>query len=314
MDRSSSLERLQETYLLLVQIRTWKKTMILVETIILLLFLYSAYTILTISIDMEMRHQSAGPRSPSLEVIRQGNEERQSYDLVYLKKPYKYYSQCEQDKNIYEKIMKAAPGRPGKFIDIGASNGERISNTKFFEESLKWKGICIEPNPEAYAELVKNRPDCINVNMGVGDRKGSMVFLKSSYPDNSAFREYASPQHIERLEKEGGYEEIIVEVDTLENILKIHDFYADRFDYLSLDCQGCSERFLKQVETKIIFDMISIEMNDYERNNHIVKQVLADNDYDHILDNCAWDFMYRHRSSRYPLPLRQKNAQIENKD
>jgi hypothetical protein len=55
--------------------------------------------------------------------------------------------------------------RGGMFIDVGAHDGEQFSNTYLLETRLGWGGICIEPNPDSFRELEKNRPksSCFNV-------------------------------------------------------------------------------------------------------------------------------------------------------
>ena len=42
---------------------------------------------------------------------------------------------------------------------MGALDGIKYSNTKFFEELLNWTGILIEPNPVMFNKLIKNRPN-----------------------------------------------------------------------------------------------------------------------------------------------------------
>ena len=44
------------------------------------------------------------------------------------------------------------------YLEIGAFDGIRESNTRFFDECLGWDGLLIEPNPKVYPHLVKSRP------------------------------------------------------------------------------------------------------------------------------------------------------------
>ena len=63
-------------------------------------------------------------------------------------------------------------------VEIGANDGLHMSNSYFFTETLGWRGLCIEPNPRVFVELLRNRPRCINVNAVVGrpaDFNGSTV-------------------------------------------------------------------------------------------------------------------------------------------
>src|SRR3972149_7086762 len=73
----------------------------------------------------------------------------------------KYYSQYQQDKWLYENIFKNNTN--GFFVDIGASDGIKFSNTYFFEKMLGWNGVCVEPLPDIYKRLIKNR-NCICIN------------------------------------------------------------------------------------------------------------------------------------------------------
>ena len=59
-----------------------------------------------------------------------------------------YYSQCQEDIYLNENIFKNK--KNGVYIELGALDGILYSNTKFFEDSLNWKGILIEPHPEKF--------------------------------------------------------------------------------------------------------------------------------------------------------------------
>ena len=56
------------------------------------------------------------------------------------------------------------------YIDVGANDPEIYSVTKLLYDKLGARGINIEPLPEAYKMLCSNRPDDINLNVGV-DKK-----------------------------------------------------------------------------------------------------------------------------------------------
>ena len=48
--------------------------------------------------------------------------------------------------------------KKGFFIEAGAYDGEMFSNTLYLERRLGWTGLLVEPNPDAFSELVlKNR-------------------------------------------------------------------------------------------------------------------------------------------------------------
>ncbi|MFF8380224.1 FkbM family methyltransferase [Streptomyces sp. NPDC015661] len=68
--------------------------------------------------------------------------------------------------------------RGGFFLDAGASDGVDASNTHLLETAYGWSGICVEPNPLLYAELVRNRR-CHRVNCCLYDRPGEVDFVEA---------------------------------------------------------------------------------------------------------------------------------------
>lgn len=54
---------------------------------------------------------------------------------------------------------------PGHFyVEIGGHDGMVLSNTRFFDEEMHWKGMLVEGNPETYPTMKRNRPDAISVH------------------------------------------------------------------------------------------------------------------------------------------------------
>ena len=49
-----------------------------------------------------------------------------------------FYSQYNQDEYIYNNFFKNKKDK-GFFLEIGADDGIRFSNCKFFEETLNWE-------------------------------------------------------------------------------------------------------------------------------------------------------------------------------
>ena len=71
-----------------------------------------------------------------------------------------YKSQIGQDKWVYSVI---GDKKKGYFIEIGAANGIDLSNTFFFEKTLQWDGICVEPNPNFKDELAELAPSILQL-------------------------------------------------------------------------------------------------------------------------------------------------------
>ena len=144
-----------------------------------------------------------------------------------------YFSQHGQDKFLNEQIFKGK--KSGIFLEVGAHDGISFSNTYFFEKNLNWKGICIEPIPEVFKELERNRR-CVCENVCIDDKEGKKFFLKCSgfiTEMYSGIVDYYDPRHQLRIDNEilefGGDKEIIeVNCTTLHEVLRrnnIREFY-----------------------------------------------------------------------------------------
>jgi FkbM family methyltransferase len=56
------------------------------------------------------------------------------------------------------------PEKPGFFVEAGANNGLRQSNSLYFEKYCGWRGLLIEPIPELAEECRRNRPRALVEN------------------------------------------------------------------------------------------------------------------------------------------------------
>ena len=182
-----------------------------------------------------------------------------------------YPSQFGQDKYMNEQFFKNK--RNGVFVDIGAFDGIIGSNTSFFENELGWTGICIEPIPEIFEKLQKNR-SCICIKGCIADSDGPGTFLQiCGIEVLSGLLAHYDPRHMARAERElrahwrnGTLEKTqdkkIIEVDcyTLETILTTYNIY--HIDYLSIDTEGNELSILKSIDfEKFDIDIIDVENN-----------------------------------------------------
>ena len=125
-----------------------------------------------------------------------------SFDPQYAPLVDGFYSQYGQDEFLNKKFFKDK--KNGFFIDIGAHNGIYFSNTYFFEKNLSWRGICIEPNPNRFKELLNNRPLSVCLNCCVSNYCGEASFLCiNGYSEmlSGLYLAYDS-EHLKRVEKE----------------------------------------------------------------------------------------------------------------
>lgn len=207
-----------------------------------------------------------------------------------------FYSQCGQDKFLYEKFFKNKTN--GVFVDIGAHDGITFSNTFFFKKHLGWKGLCVEPMPDIFAQLAKNR-SCICIEACIYDKSDTAKFLRVH--STSFWTEMLSgivdtydPKHLQRIALEisngkGFCEEITVHCYPLNTLLSLHNF--DHVDYLSLDTEGGELDILKSIDfEKFTIDVIDVE-NNYK--DPEFERFLKSKGYQKLAGNpCPFDEMY----------------------
>ena len=70
-----------------------------------------------------------------------------------------YFSQHGEDKILYEKYFSKFLLKDPIYFEAGALDGIKYSNTKFFEDTLGWSGLLVEPHPINYEQLKINRPN-----------------------------------------------------------------------------------------------------------------------------------------------------------
>ena len=65
----------------------------------------------------------------------------------------------------------------GTFLELGALDGVRYSNSYALDRQLGWKGVLIEASPPSYARLALNRPQQITVLAAVCDVNRTVHYL-----------------------------------------------------------------------------------------------------------------------------------------
>jgi len=175
-----------------------------------------------------------------------------------------YTSQVGQDKFLNENVFKNK--KNGIFVDIGAYDGISHSNSYYFEKNLNWSGICIEPLPNKFKELVSCR-NCKCINACVSKDEGNVKFFEVNGAPamlSGIVRNY-DPRHLERLnreiERDGGSCNVVeVSSMNINNILRQNNL--TKIDYLSLDTEGSELEILKSIDFDSFYiNAISVENN-----------------------------------------------------
>lgn len=196
------------------------------------------------------------------------------------------YSQLNQDLNVISFFNNK---NDLYFIDIGANDGKTLSNTFLLEKKYNWKGICSEPLPSAFKQLIKCRSVTCDNNAVFSKSGLSLEFSESElYSGITNFID----QWIEA--KKGN--QIIVKTITLQSLLD--NYNAPKIiQYLSLDTEGTELEILKSVDfSTYTFLYINLEHNYIEPRRSEMRTLLLNNGYLYKGEN-KWDDDYIHQST-----------------
>jgi FkbM family methyltransferase len=197
------------------------------------------------------------------------------------------YSQLGQDLDVLNLYSNK---RSGTFIEIGASDGIRLSNTYLLEQ-LGWKGICVEPIPEKFELLKKNRKS-INVNKAVYNVSGQDIkFTVAPYSFLSGITSEIDTFH----EVKNTGTTISVKTISLNDLIS-QSGLPTFIDYLSLDTEGSEYEILKALDfSKYKFGTIHVEHNFVMPKRQYIRSLLFSNGYRFLKQNRHDDY-YVHES------------------
>ena len=175
----------------------------------------------------------------------------------------------------------------GVYIELGALDGVLYSNTKFFEDSLKWTGILIEPHPEKFKLLQTNRPNNFLFNNLVSCHKEPLEFryFLDCHAAVSGVENTLSQHHFDVYfdsndsgNKALPQSKIFITPRTLTEIVK--ETNVKHIDLLSLDVEGHEYEVLKSWDFSIPIDIILLEtLGVQPEKDEQCRQVLMQNNY-----------------------------------
>lgn len=153
----------------------------------------------------------------------------------------KFYSQLGQDKYVIESVFKNK--KNGIFIEVGAHDGEFLSNTLTLEKYFNWSGVCVEPSTSS-SNIITTRKKSEVYNYCVCPeefenkivrfrQKSTLVYSHAIYED--LYNNDLNPLPLEM--KEGDYHDRLKKCKTLNSILEESNLGRD-IDYVSIDTNG----------------------------------------------------------------------------
>jgi FkbM family methyltransferase len=171
--------------------------------------------------------------------------------------------------------------RNGYFVEFGANDGIRDSNTYMLEKDFEWNGILAEPSHVNHPALFKNRPNVkIDTNCVWKESEKQIDFLECHGEGHvvSTIEKFRNQDGAGNRRKYGN----IYSVDTISlTDLLIKHQAPQIIDYLSIDTEGSEYEILSNFDwDKYTFKIITVEHNYVVEMRNQIHELLYSHGYE----------------------------------
>nr|QBK88465.1 MAG: methyltransferase [Mimivirus LCMiAC01] len=177
------------------------------------------------------------------------------------------------DKILYEKYFENV--KNGVSIEAGALDGIWDSSTYFFKKNLNWKTINIEPLPNMFAKLEKNRKKSINLNIALSNHNNISIIKNYKHPTLGFDWGNASLSHtnkhrkyLERLSN-NIYKTHKIKSMTYTELIK--ELNIKKLDLFVLDVEGHEDMVIEGMKESDVFPQVFVIEHGHRDPNSIYK-------------------------------------------
>lgn len=205
-------------------------------------------------------------------------KEKKTYRISdYLLPPHPYtnvqdadkrHSQARQDQVVYDIIQKDG----GFFVDIGAHDGQFLSNTLWLERQHRWTGLLIEANPDLCQKIDKVKRHAWRMCACLSNTLGTVTFIKGDTV--GGVESHIDEHHMKMLNRNN---KVTVPCFSLEDALQ--EVKSNHIDFYSLDVEGAEMAVLESLREglkskRFTVDVWSIEYRVWDGKNVVFKKSL----------------------------------------
>jgi FkbM family methyltransferase len=167
-----------------------------------------------------------------------------------------YRGQIEQDRYFVEFVIRER--RDGRFLDVGANDGQTMSNTLALERYLGWSGVCVEADSEMAERCRANRPGSRVVTAAAWSGRETLTLSRPGSGDRLLTRIAGLPGNADYFVAD--FEttlDQVVEAAPLADLLLEDETW---FDYFTLDVEGAELQALRGIDwDRTQFGFLNIE-------------------------------------------------------
>jgi len=172
----------------------------------------------------------------------------------------------------------------GYFVEFGATDGIKFSNSMLLESAYGWTGILAEPGKNWHKALKANRNAIIETRCVWEKSEQILEFNETESGELSTLEMFSSgDMHASSRISGKRYD---VETISLQDLLETNNAPKD-IDYLSIDTEGSEFQILRGLDfDKFGFNFISCEHN-FTESREKVRELLETNGYLRILEEVS---------------------------
>lgn len=186
----------------------------------------------------------------------------------------------------------------GFFVEFGAADGIKHSNTYMLEKEFNWKGILAEPATIWHQALYANRNAIIDTRCVWTKSGASLEFVE----DISAELSSATEHRNQGIHQNRRADSKFYRVDTISlSDLLLENNAPKKIEYLSVDTEGSEYKILSAFNwNEFRFQVISVEHN-FSKDRKLISDLLISKGYKQVYPEVSkFDDWYVHQDLTKP--------------
>jgi hypothetical protein len=167
----------------------------------------------------------------------------------------------------------------GTYIEMGALNGEYLSNSVVFWRALGWKGLLAEASPVSYQQLAENRPgELATVHAAVcGERRTVHYYHEGPSLVHGVWEFVPESFRLEWWKGATIDQTTPMECMPLRDILDKHVPNQRYFDFFSLDIEGAEFLALQSLDfDRVGFGIVLVEADQHNELKNLAVRALME--------------------------------------
>lgn len=216
-------------------------------------------------------------------IIKKSNKEFLNFYRYLFLNYTKSKSQLFQDLFVLYKLKEK---KNGLFLEFGATDGIKLSNSFLLEKNYKWSGLLAEPSIKWHSVLKKNRPNVKIIQECIYSESGKYLnFYNSDIAELSTLDEFrhsdiSSMPGNSKIRNKSGFNHKVLSISLNDVFVKY--FNSSPIDYMSVDTEGSELLILENFDFKKFSPKIVTVEHNYSEHQKQLDNLFYANNYTRI--------------------------------